>query len=447
MNRAEGTSASQQRRETRLLGLAVAFVLAAALALGVAPAARVGSWNQTANPDLFIFAGVWVVCAGLATHVVRRQLPGHDPFVLPVVYLLAGWGLALIWRLTPTFGLRQTLWLAVATAAMLGVVLLPGDLRWLRRFRYTWLLLGLLLTGLTLVVGVNPSGEGQQLWLGCCGLYLQPAEILKLLLVVFLASYLADRRELLFDTRPGRRLPGPPRPEALVYFLPMLVMWSFSALLLISQRDLGMSTLFFAVFVIMLYLASGRWEYVAAGALLLALAAWLGFYLFDVVRLRVEAWWNPWADPTGRSFQIVQSLLALASGGVFGSGPGLGAPGLIPVAHSDFIFASLAEEWGLAGALAAVGLVAVLVLRGLRVAASATEPFGQLLAGGLSAVLGVQAFLIMGGVVKLTPLTGLTLPFLSYGGSSLVANFILVGLLLRLSVARGQPRLDGSQRG
>jgi cell division protein FtsW (lipid II flippase) len=436
----EDAAPQRQRRETQLLGLAILFVLASALALSVAPFARVGTWAITANPTLFVFAGVWVVCAAVAVRVVRRRLPGHDPYVLPVVYLLSGWGLALIWRLTPTFGLRQTAWLVVATAAMLGIVLLPGDLRWLRRFRYTWLLAGLVLTGLTLLVGVNPSGIGQQLWLGCCGLYLQPAEILKLLLVVFLASYLADRRELLFETLPGNRVPAPPRREALVYFLPMLAMWSFSTVLLVSQQDLGMSTLFFAVFIVMLYLASGRWEYVAAGLGLLALGALIGFFLFDVVRLRVEAWWNPWLDPTGRSYQIVQSLIAFGAGGVFGTGPGLGAPGIIPVAHSDFIFASLAEEWGLVGALGAVGLLAVLVLRGLRISADAAGTFGQLLAGGLAAVLGVQALLIMGGVIKLTPLTGVTLPFVSYGGSSLVSNFILVGLLLRLSVSRGQQR-------
>jgi cell division protein FtsW (lipid II flippase) len=416
-------------------------VLAAALALSVAPFARAGSWGLPGDPTVLVLVGVWVVCAVVAVRVVRRRLPGHDPYLLPVVYLLAGWGLALIWRLLPGFGLRQTAWLAVATAVMLGIVLLPGDLRWLRRFRYTWLLAGLALTGATLLVGVNPSGQGAQLWLGCCGLYLQPAEILKLLLVVFLASYLADRRDLMFETRPNGR-PGPQRGR-LVYFLPMLVMWSFSTLLLVSQRDLGMSTLFFAVFVIMLYLASGRWEYVAAGLALLALGAVLGFYLFDVVRLRVEAWWNPWLDPSGRSFQIVQSLIALGAGGVFGTGPGLGAPGLIPVAHSDFIFASLAEEWGLVGALAAVGLLGVLVLRGLRIAAETAGTFGQLLAGGLAAALGVQAFLIMGGVIKLTPLTGVTLPFLSYGGSSLVANFILVGLLLRLSASGGPARPNG----
>jgi cell division protein FtsW (lipid II flippase) len=297
---------------------------------------------------------------------------------------------------------------------------------------------GLLLTGLTLVLGVNPSGTGDELWLGCCGLYLQPAEILKLLLVVFLASYLSDRRDQLFETRPGGWSATAPAPQPLRYFLPMLVMWGFSVLVLVSQRDLGMSTLFFGVFVVMLYLASGRLAYVLVGGLLLALAAVLGYYLFDVVRLRVEAWWNPWADPSGRSYQIVQSLIAVAAGGLMGRGPGLGSPTVIPVAHSDFIFAALAEEWGLAGVLAVVGLTAVLVFRGLRVAVECTNLFGQLLASGLATLLGLQALLIMGGVIKLTPLTGLTLPFLSYGGSSLVTAFCLVGLMLRLSSGNGR---------
>jgi cell division protein FtsW (lipid II flippase) len=321
---------------------------------------------------------------------------------------------------------------------MLGLVWLPGDLRWLRRYRYTWLAAGLALTALTLVFGVNPSGAGDELWLGCCGLYLQPAEILKLLLVVFLASYLSDRQEQLFETRPGGWGAPPATPQSLQYFLPMLVMWGFSALILVSQRDLGMSTLFFGVFVAMLYLASGRLFYVVAGAVLLALAAVMGYFLFDVVRLRVEAWWNPWADPSGRSFQIVQSLIAVAAGGIIGRGPGLGTPALIPVAHSDFIFAALAEEWGLVGVLAAVGLVAAVVFRGLRVAAEVPSRFGQLLASGLATLVGLQALLIMGGVIKLTPLTGVTLPFLSYGGSSLVSAFILVGLLLRLSSGAGR---------
>jgi cell division protein FtsW (lipid II flippase) len=426
------------REENQLFGLAGAFVLLAALAVMLAAPARAGSWAVSADFSILGFAAVWLVCAAVATFVVQRALPSHDLYLLPLAYLLTGWGIVLIWRLTPPFALRQTIWLVIGTAAMLGIVLLPGDLRWLRRYRYTWLFAGLALTALTLVLGVNPSGEGERLWLGCCGLYLQPAEILKLLLVVFLASYLTDRRDLLFQTEPGR--PNPlPRSESLVYFLPMLLMWGFSTLILVSQRDLGMSTLFFGVFIVMLYLASGRWEYVAAGAVLLALGAALGYSLFDVVRLRVEAWWNPWADPSGRSFQIVQSLIAVAAGGLFGAGPGQGAPTLIPVVHSDFIFAALAEEWGLIGVLAMTALLSAVVLRAMRIAAGAPSAFGQLLAGGLGALLGLQTLLITAGVVKLLPLTGLTVPFVSYGGSSLVSAFCLVGVLLRLSAMNDRP--------
>ncbi|MEP7359596.1 MAG: FtsW/RodA/SpoVE family cell cycle protein [Anaerolineales bacterium] len=425
------------------MGVASAFVAAATTALVVAPAARAGTWAVGLSPAPLLILPLWAGCAAAALWVVRRKLPRHDPVLLPAVYLLAGWGVVLIWRLLPEFGLRQALWLVAATAAMLGIVLLPGELRWLRRYRYTWLAAGLILTALTLFLGVNPSGSGERLWLGCCGMYLQPAELLKLLLVVFLASYLADRRQMLFEREASGPGGGLGRRQALAYFFPLLLMWGFSALILFSQRDLGMSTLFFGVFVAMLYLASGRWEYVAAGAVLLAVAAVLGFYFFDVVRLRVEAWWNPWADFSGRSYQIVQSLIALAAGGVFGQGLGLGAPGIVPVAHSDFIFAALAEEWGLLGVVAAVGLLAIVVLRALRIAADAKRPFGQLLAGGLAALLGLQALLIMGGVVKLSPLTGVTLPFMSYGGSSLVSAFCLIGLLLRLSsMNTRQPEMD-----
>src|SRR3990172_7290038 len=441
-----------RRRELVLLALASGFVLTAAAALALIPSARANTWRLSFRVwdlgfGIFGFAFAWVICAAAAAWAVRRALPDHDPYLLPLVYLITGWGMAVIWRLAPVFGLRQTIWLVVSTAAMIGVTWLPGDLRWLRRYRYTWLLGGLALTALTFVFGVNPSGFGERLWLGCCGVYLQPAEVLKLLLVAFLAAYLADKREQLFQHGGAMRspfsdshsptsdfhLPLSNLRTTLAYFLPLLLMWGFSIVILISQRDLGMSTLFFAVFLIMLYLASGRTAYLLAGAALLILGAVLGYYLFDVVRVRVEAWWNPWADPSGRSYQIVQSLIAVAAGGLLGRGPGLGAPTLIPVAHSDFIFAALAEEWGLLGLFAVVGLLGVVVFRGFRIALQARGTFEQLLAGGLIALVGLQALMIMGGVVKLVPLTGLTLPFMSYGGSSLLTHFIMIGLLLRLS--------------
>ncbi len=433
-------------RERVLLGLAGAFVVAATLALTVAPFARANSWNAlwdvSAGLGLWVFVVVWLVSAASAHVVVRRALPGHDPYLLPLVYLLTGWGVTLIWRLFPDFGLRQTAWLAMGTAAMLGVVALPGDLRWLRRYRYTWLIAGLGLTALTFIAGVNPAGAGQRLWLGGFGVFLQPAEILKLLLVAFLAAYLADRRELLFADGTGERGERKARPyrpyrfPAFPYFLPLLTMWVFSMLILIAQRDLGTSTLFFAAFLIMLYLASGHGEYVLAGMILLVLGAAAGYALFDVVQIRVEAWWNPWADPTGRSYQIVQSLIALASGGVAGRGPGLGQAALIPVAHSDFILAALAEEWGLLGVIGALASIGLIVLPGLRMALRARGAFEELLAAGLAALIGVQALLITGGVLKVVPLTGVTLPFLSYGGSSLLVHFIMIGLLLKLSSHR-----------
>jgi len=420
------------RRELNLLLLSGIFVLACAAALTLTPFARVNSWSiEIEDWRVWLLPATWLACAGAAHFVTRRFLPQHDPYLLPLAYLLSGWGLALIWRLSPGFGLRQTVWLGVSTAAMLGIIWLPGDLRWLRRYRYTWFVLGLALTALTLVIGVNPEGFGAELWLGgAFGVYLQPAEVLKLLLVVFLAAYLAERREQIFTPHLSRfpRFP---------YFLPLLSMWLFSVLILLAQRDLGTGALFFLVFLVMVYLASGQAAYVLAGLLLLGLGGLIAYVAFDVVRVRVEAWWNPWADPSGRSFQIVQSLIAVAAGGLFGRGPGLGAPGLVPVAHSDFIFAALAEEWGLLGMIGALALLGALVLRGLYLAVRARTAFDQLLAAGFAALIGMQALLIVGGVIKVLPLTGVTLPFLSYGGSSLLVQFVMLGLLIRLSGSRG----------
>lgn len=419
-------------RERMLLALAGAFVLASAAALTLAPFAQAATWDIALPPgalNFWAFPVVWAACAATASAVARRQLPEHDPYLLPLAFWLCGWGLALIWRLAPGFGLRQTGWLAAATLALLGVIALPGDLRWLRRYRYTWLTLGLGLTALTLVIGVNPEGFGARLWLGGLGVFLQPAEVLKLLVVVFLAAYLADRREQLFDAAPAPH-----------YLVTLLLMWGFSMALLVAQRDLGAGTLLFAVFLVMVYLASGQAMYVGLGLVLLAAGGVAAYGLFDVVRVRVEAWWDPWADPGGRSFQIVQSLIALAAGGLFGRGPGLGAPGLIPVAHSDFIFAALGEEWGLAGMAAVLAALAAFTARGLHIALRVRGAFSQLLAAGLTAVVGLQSAIIIGGVIKAIPLTGLTLPFMSYGGTSLVVNFIALGLLLRLSAARTAAR-------
>lgn len=217
------------------------------------------------------------------------------------------------------------------------------------------------------------------------------------------------------------------------FLAPILLMWGFSLILLLSQRDLGTGSLIFASFVAMLYLATSQKRFLIVGSLLLIIGSSISYLMFDVVRLRVDSWIDPFVDPSGRSFQIVQSLIAIANGGLIGRGIGFGSPTVIPVVHSDFVFAALIEEWGLLGGVAVIAALAVFVLRGLRAAALATTTYRSLLAGGLSMMIGLQSILIIGGVIKALPLTGVTLPFISYGGSSLLINFVIVGLLLKLS--------------
>lgn len=410
------------RRERLLLVLAGLFVAANRLALLL-----VGGQPVVALWPL----AVWLACAAGAHTILNRQVPKRDPFIFPTVMLLAGWGLTLVARLAPPFAARQAVWLVVGTGALIVMTMLPPNLRVLQRYRYTWLLVGLALLAATLVFGVNPSEVGPRLWLGFGSVYFQPSEPLKLLLVVFLASYLAEKGALILE--PGPRV-GPWTLPPMAYFGPLLLMWGFCVVLLVWQRDLGAATLFFAVFLAMLYVSTGKIGYAVAGVAMLLVAGAAGYLLFDLVRLRVDAWWNPWPDASDRAFQIVQSLLALAAGGVFGQGVGQGAPVYVPVVHTDFVFAAIAEEWGLIGALGTLGCVAILVLRAMRIAADHPRaPFRLLLAAGIGTLLGVQSLLIMGGVVKLVPLTGVTLPFVSYGGSSMLSSFIMVGLLLRLS--------------
>jgi len=412
--------------ERSLLALAAIFILAAFSALVLAPAARLANWPSASFNGGFLFSFIVWVGVSVGGHIVlNRRLPNRDPLILPIVMFLSGWGLALVWRLAPAFGIRQTIWLLVAALGLLAVIYAPNDLRWLRRYRYLWLSAGLGLTALTFLIGVNPSGGGPALWLGLANIFFQPSEALKLFFIIFLAAYLAER----LPHVPQRETQG----QALAFLAPLLLVWGLSLLILIAQRDLGTGSLIFAAFIVLLYLATGQRRYVFLGTILLVLAVIVAYFLFDVVRIRVDAWINPYADPGGRSFQVIQSLIAVANGGLFGRGFGVGAPTVIPVVHSDFVFAAIMEEWGLIGGLASLLLILILVARGLRLAFLARGTFRQLLAGGLAALLGLQSVLIIGGVIKVLPLTGVTLPFLSYGGSSLLINFISIGLILKLS--------------
>ncbi len=415
---------SVARREQLLLALAGVFVVLNHMTLILA---------RGRHPTILWPLGVWAGGAAVVHRVLNRRLPLRDPLLFPLAMFLTGWGLNLIARLVPRYAYRQTLWMVFGLGVLGVLSMLPHDLRWLRRYRYTWLLGGLALLVLTIAIGQNPARTGPRLWLGAGGVYYQPSELLKILLVAFLASYFADhQRYMREDTvRIWRwEVPSP------AFLGPLLLMWGLCVVMLVWQRDLGAATLFFVVFTLMLYLASGHALLLVGGVGLLALSGVLGAFIFDVVALRIRIWLDPWSTASSDAYQIVQSLQAIAAGGVFGQGIGQGAPTLIPVVHSDFAFAALAEEWGMLGALAAIAALAVLVVRGLRIAAQARQPFRALLAAGLSLLVGVQSLLILAGTLKLVPLTGITLPFVSYGGSALLTAFAEVGLLLVLSARR-----------
>lgn len=425
------TVETNNRIERGLLFLAMAFLTVNFLALILL---RGGSTHD----GLHWLA--WVLCAAGGHRTLNRYLPRRDPLLFPIVMLLTGWGLVLIDRLAPLFADRQTLWLIISLLAMLVTAIFPQVLHWLRTYRYILLISGLVLLVCTILLGRNPSGFGPELWLGIGNIFFQPSEALKIMLAAFLASYLSEqylslRAEEKLSRFTGRFAWLSPR-----ILGPIVLMWSLCVVVLLWQQDLGTALIFFAVFLILLYVATGQIFILLSGVGLTLMAAFVAYQRFSVVRLRIDIWLNPWLEADGRAYQIVQSLMAFGAGGIFGQGIGQGSPDYIPVVHSDFILAALAEEWGLLGVLTVIMCIALLVTRGLRIAAYHQErPFYALLTVGLSSLIGIQSLLIMGGVLKLVPLTGVTLPYLSYGGSSLLMSFVLIGLLLRLSAEVRQP--------
>jgi cell division protein FtsW (lipid II flippase) len=405
--------------QSRLLGLAGAFLLVYSLILTLAPAARERTWAVTYNWSQWIGFIVWVIIFTLAHYQTRRHLPDADPYLLPIAALLTGWGILTIYRLIPSFGLRQSAWLLFCGMVFnLGLRLSP-NLKFLARYKYVWLTGGLLITALTLIFGVDPGGGNEHAWLGCCGIYFQPSEPLKLLLIIYLAAYLADRLPLNLQPLP--------------LLAPTAVVLSVALLLLFIQRDLGTASIFIFLYTIILFVASGKKRLLIISLGGIIAAGFSGYYLIDLIHLRVDAWLNPWLDPTGGSFQVVQSLMAVANGGTSGRGPGLGSPGLVPVAISDFIFTAIAEETGLVGTLGIFTIVGIFAARGIRTAMHAADNFRRILAVGLTAYIGAQTILIIGGNIRLMPLTGVTLPFVSYGGSSLLTSYLALLILLLIS--------------
>jgi cell division protein FtsW (lipid II flippase) len=428
-------------RERALLALAGLFTFTGLALLAVVRAQSEGGGlishvPPTLEPGwLAVAAAVWTACFAGIHLGLNRWHRDRDPLLLPVVALLVGLGLIEIARLAPNFLARQSLWLVVSTSAVLGVLAAPSDLRWLRRYKYTWLFIGLLLLALTFLIGVNPAGIGQTLWLGgLMGVFFQPVELLKLLFIAYLAAYLAEKREAARSL--GVRLEQHPH-LTLPYLLPVVAMWLVTLLLVMAQQDLGAAILLYLSFLIMVYLATGQLRYWVVGGALLIVAALGGYLLIGRVQGRIDTWLNPWADAAGSSYQIVQSLIAVASGGTMGAGLGQGWPHVIlPAAHTDMPLAAIGEELGLLGALGVVTCSAIFTARGLRAAQLARATFGRLLAAGLASLIGLQAWLIMAGNANLAPLTGVPLPFVSYGGTSLLMSFISLGLLLQISADR-----------
>jgi cell division protein FtsW (lipid II flippase) len=384
---------------------------------------------------------------------------GHrgDQLLLPAVAAMGGIGMIMLNRLpqdlagTSGFGIElgmaatQLLWFGVGIVVMLAIAVGLRDDGILRHYKYSWAAIGIGLLAATLVLGYEVNGA--RLWIDLGPISVQPGELLKIVLVIFIAAYLAETRTLL--TSASMRIGFisiPPLP----YFLPMLVLFGAVMLIVVRLNDLGTALLFFGIFLTMLFVATGRRSYVLIGLVLFVAGFYVANELFAHVQARVDVWLDPFADPLGAGFQPVRALYALGRGGIFGEGLGQGLVTLggnltIPFVHTDFIFTAVAEELGLLGAFALLGFAMVLVFRGLRIAALARDDFGALLAVGLTASLGLQTLIIIGGNTKLIPLTGITLPFVSYGGSSVLASFIMIGLLLAVSHRSGTAdRASGS---
>jgi peptidoglycan glycosyltransferase len=418
------------RRRNTELGLVMLAGVATAAAYVLASLGTSSQIPVDLGPFLGFVLGLFLV----AHMAVRRFAPDADPVVLPVAALLNGIGYVVITSLDAggreSFATAQATWTAIGVGAFCVSLVVVPRIRDLQRYRYTFLLIGLVLLILPFVPGLGRERFGARIWVSLGPVSFQPGEVTKLVLALFIAGYLVDKRELL---RASSRRLGPfhlPEPK---YLGPVLLAWAVSLMVMISQKDLGTSLLFFTLFIVMLWVATERPSWLVIGAVLFLAGAYFSFTRFGHVQDRVDIWLDPWQDPDGTGYQIIQAAFAMAAGGLVGTGFGLGGSVRIPLAESDFIFAAIGEQLGLFGATLVLAAFLVIIGSGLRIAVRTDHPFEKLLAVGLTTLIGVQAFIIMGGVTRLLPLTGVTLPFVSYGGSSLVANYVLIALLLRIS--------------
>jgi cell division protein FtsW (lipid II flippase) len=415
---------------------AVALTILAVI-LSVGAYVLVGLGKRGKVPlTLVLYGSIFAVGFLIAHLVIRRFAPRADPALLPTAGVLTGLGFAMIFRLSGGLAAEQATWIAVGLLLFVITLIVVRDHRQLDAYTYTIGLVGLVLLLLPIVPGIGRTINGARLWVALGPFTFQPSELGKVLIVVFLASYLNAKRELLAIGTSGV---GPLRIPPLKHLAPLIVAWATSLAVLFLEKDLGASLLYFAIFVVLLWVATGRATYLVTGVVLFAAGATMGYLAFGHVRLRVDIWLHALDPNRVNAFgygQLAQAQFGMATGGLVGAGLGRGSPGLIPYASTDFIFAAIGEELGLFGAVAVLLLFVVLVGKGLKTAIEARDGFGKLLATGLTAILAIQAFVIVGGVTRVIPLTGVTLPFVSYGGSSLISNFVLLALLVRVSSGR-----------
>jgi peptidoglycan glycosyltransferase len=414
-----------RRRSTELT-----LIFMAAAITGVAYTLASLGANAAIPARLGPFLALLLVLIGVAHIAVRLLARGADGTLLPLAVLLHGIGYVMISRLDDQFARQQSLWSLVSIAAFVATLLIVQRASDLARYKWTFFLIGAVLLVLPMAPGVGQNINGARIWVDLGPLGFQPGEFAKLALAIFLAGYLSERRELIAASTWKI---GPLRLPEIHYIAPVVIAWAFAVLVMVGERDLGSSLMFFTLFVVMMWVATERLSYLVIGFGLFGAAAFVSWKLFDHVQTRVDIWLDPWSDEYGKGWQIVQSLYGIGDGGVAGRGLGRGSPNKIPYAESDFIFAAISEEMGLIGASTVLMAYLLIVGAGLRIALRTDRTFEKLLATGLTTIVGVQAFIIMGGVVKVVPLTGITLPFVSYGGSSLLANYVLLALLLRLS--------------